>query len=90
MPVAETKRWYHSNQYSANSKCEHCAGVVRHETWCATHNPTVAYAYMTATGAAPLSEQDILILHALGVTWNDPTGCYCQSVNEMQAAGINK
>jgi hypothetical protein len=87
MPVAEVKKWYHSNQYSADSKCEHCGGVVRHEDWCATQNPLVAYAYMTAADAAPISEQDGLILHALGVTWTDPNGCRCQSEPQMEAAG---
>jgi hypothetical protein len=86
MPVAEAKKWYHSNQYSADSKCEHCAGVVRHEPWCVTENPLVAYAYLTATGAAPLSEPDNLILHALGVTWIDPTGCSCQAGRAMEGA----
>lgn len=71
MPATtETKKWYHSNQYTAQSQCEHCNGVVRHEDWCVTQNATVAYAYLVAAGAAPLSEQDQLILHALGVTWS--------------------
>ncbi len=70
MPATETKKWYHSNQYTAQSQCEHCSGVVRHEEWCVTQNATVAYAYLVAAGAAPLSDQDSLILHALGVTWS--------------------
>ena len=74
MSVNPKAVWYHSNQYSADSKCEHCAGVVRHEAWCVTQNPVVAYAYLTATGAMPISEQDTLILHALGVTWSSPEG----------------
>ena len=86
MPVAEVKKWYHTNQYSADSKCEHCAGVVRHEPWCATQNAIVAYAYLTAAGAAPLSEQDTLILHALGVIWTDPAGCRCQGERQVEAA----
>jgi hypothetical protein len=90
MPVAEVKKWYHSNQYSADSKCEHCAGVVRHEPWCVTQNAVVAYAYLTATGAAPLSEQDVLILHALGVTWTDPNDCRCQGVRGMEFAATEK
>ena len=31
MPLAEATKWYHSNQYTAESKCEYCAGVIRHE-----------------------------------------------------------
>jgi hypothetical protein len=88
MPVAEAKKWYHSNQYSADSKCEHCAGVVRHETWCVTQNPLVAYAYLTAKGSAPLSEQDTLILHALGATWESPQGCGCQDSNRAERAKV--
>jgi hypothetical protein len=86
MPLAEAKKWYHSNQYSADSKCEHCAGVVRHEPWCVTQNALVAYAYLTANGTAPLSEQDTLILHALGVTWTDPSGCRRQGVDRIAPA----
>jgi len=71
MPLAETKKSYPSNRYSADSKCEYCAGVIRHEPGCATQNALVAYAYLTAAGVAPLSEQDTLILYALGVTWSD-------------------
>jgi len=88
MPVAEAKKWYHSNQYSADSKCEHCAGVVRHESWCATQNPVVAYAYLTAAGAAPLSAQDTLILHALGVTWEGLSGCACQGAKSTQEVEV--
>ena len=79
MPLAEATKWYHSNQYTAESKCEYCAGVIRHEPWCATQNALVAYAYLTAAGAAPLSESDTLscmhwaspgpVLTAVAVKW---------------------
>ena len=31
----------HSNQYSADSACEFCDGVIRHEPWCITQNASV-------------------------------------------------
>lgn len=77
MPLAETKKWDYSNQECAESNCDYCGGTIWHEPWCATQNALVAYAYLTAAGAAPLSEQDTLMLHALGVTWNDANGCHC-------------
>lgn len=89
MPLAEANKWYHSNQYSADSKCEHCGGVVRHEPWCVRENALVAYAFLTATGAAPLSDQDNLILHALGVSWNGPDGCRCRSTTRTGIAATD-
>jgi hypothetical protein len=62
--------WYHSNRYSADSACEHCGGVVRHETWCISGNSRVHEAYQAVLDPSALSLQDELILHALGVTWN--------------------
>ena len=69
MPLTESTRWYHSNRYSADSACEHCAGVVRHQPWCITQNATVAYAYAAVLNPDELTPGDKLILHALGTTW---------------------
>ena len=38
MTVEEKLPSRHSNQYSADSACGHCEGVVRHEPWCTTQN----------------------------------------------------
>jgi hypothetical protein len=59
----------HSNQYSADSACGHCDGVIRHETWCVTQNAGVQYAYQVVSDSRLLSTGDHLILHALGVAW---------------------
>ena len=61
--------WYHSNQYTAKSACEHCAGVVRHERWCITCDALVQYAYGAVLDPEKLTLTDRLILHALGVAW---------------------
>ena len=37
MPI-QTLPLTHSNQYSADSACGHCDGVIRHEAWCITQN----------------------------------------------------
>ncbi len=65
----EQSRWYHSNQYGADSACEHCGGIIRHEPWCVRRNAAVSYAY-AAVRNAELTLEDQLILHALGVTWS--------------------
>jgi len=64
--------WYHSNRYDAQSSCEHCQGIIRHERWCITRNLLVQYAYAVVLDANRLTLTDRLILHALGVTWNTP------------------
>lgn len=64
--------WYHSNRYDAQSSCEHCQGIIRHERWCITRNVLVQYAYAVVLDANRLTLTDRLILHALGVTWDGP------------------
>jgi hypothetical protein len=59
----------HSNQYSADSACGHCDGVIRHEAWCITRNACVQYAYQVVSDPALVCTGDHLILHALGVAW---------------------
>lgn len=67
--AVETSKWYHTNQYAAHGACEHCGGVIRHESWCAACNPAVAYAYEAVNDAGKLTLEDQLILHALGAAW---------------------
>jgi hypothetical protein len=63
--------WYHSNRYHAAAACECCRGIVRHEPWCITANPRVQYAYQVVVDASKLTQEDVLILHSLGVIWGD-------------------
>jgi len=65
----QSATWYHCNQYNAQSACEHCGGIVRHERWCITCDAVVRYAYGVVLDAEQLTLQDQLILHALGVSW---------------------
>jgi hypothetical protein len=65
---------FHSNQYHAAAACEHCGGLVRHETWCITRSSVVYYAYEAALDPEKLSLADRLILHALGVQWVENHG----------------
>ncbi len=44
MPVQNQLPLSHSDQYSADSACGHCDGVIRHEPWCITQSPRVQYA----------------------------------------------
>jgi hypothetical protein len=51
--------------------CPHCQGVVEHESWCATRDPKVCYAFAIVRESAKLTLGDSLILHSLGVAWTD-------------------
>jgi len=65
---------FHSNRYHAGEACEHCAGVIRHESWCLTRSALVRYAYEIVFDSNILTLADRLILHALGVNWS-PCDC---------------
>jgi hypothetical protein len=69
MPLQSQIPLSHSNQYSADSACGHCDGVIRHEPWCVTQNATVQYAYQAVSDPDRLNPGDHLILHALGAAW---------------------
>jgi hypothetical protein len=61
--------WFQSNRYHAAAECEHCKRIVRHESWCPTIDPIVAYAYGIVADPNQLTIGDKLILHSLGVAW---------------------
>jgi hypothetical protein len=69
MPAKPAAFLYHSNQYNAQSACEHCGGIVRHERWCITCDAVVQYAYGAVLDPEKLTLCDRLILHALGARW---------------------
>ena len=69
MPVQSDFPLSQSNQYTADSACGHCDGVIRHEPWCITQNASVQYAYQVVSQPTQLSAGDHLILHALGAAW---------------------
>jgi 3-oxoacyl-[acyl-carrier-protein] synthase III len=69
MPVQSHLPLSHSNQYTADSACGHCEGVIRHEAWCITQNASIQYAYQALLDPGHLSPGDQLILHALGAAW---------------------
>jgi len=69
MPAVDLNNWYHSNKYSAQDGCAHCAGIVRHESWCITRNTQVAYAYAILLDPGQVTIADQLALHALGISW---------------------
>jgi hypothetical protein len=71
MVTTQTSSWTHSNRYSADKACEHCEGIVRHESWCITHCEIIRYAYQAVVDASQLSAGDHIVLHALGVRWAD-------------------
>jgi len=59
--------WYHSNQYNAQSACEHCGRPP--QRWCITRDAIVRYAYGAVLDPEKLTLCDRLILHALGASW---------------------
>lgn len=75
--------WYQRHEYSAQSPCDHCGGVVRHQKWCITCDPAVQYAYRAVLEPDKLTLCDQLILHALGVTWGkNRDGAACQQIEK--------
>ena len=58
-----------ATEYSADSACGHCDGIIRHEAWCMTQNASVQYAYQAVSDPDNLSPGDHLTLHALGAAW---------------------
>ena len=79
MPANGASALFHSNRYCAQAACEHCGGVVRHETWCITLDAEVYYAYQIVLDSTKLTEGDRIILHSLGVSWDgyEPR-CSCE------------
>jgi hypothetical protein len=69
MPLQNDLPLRHSNQYSADSACLHCDGIIRHESWCVTQSANVYYAFRVVLDPSQLSPGDELLLHALGVVW---------------------
>ena len=59
------------HRYSAEFACRHCQGVGEHESWCATKDPKVSYAFAIVQESTKLTVGDSLILHSLGVAWTD-------------------
>ena len=84
MPVQDHVPSSHSNQYSADSACAHCDGVIRHEPWCITQNANVEYAYRAVSHPRQLSPGDCLILHALGATWTGKRTRPSRATNKMR------
>lgn len=84
MSTVGPTHWYHSNRYSADRACEHCHGVLRHESWCITRNSNLLYAYEIIQDSDKLTEQDRLILHALGASWTGTSCRYPKPVVDRQ------
>ena len=61
---------FHSNQYNAQSACQHCEGIINHECWCGTLNPAVYYACEIVVYPDKLTIGDAIIPHSLGVLWS--------------------
>jgi hypothetical protein len=72
---SDSTTWFHSNRYHAQAACEHCDGIIRHESWCITVDPVVRYAYEVVLEPSKLTVADSIILHALGVAWVN--SCHC-------------
>lgn len=70
MPIHDKYPLHQSNQYSVDSACAHCEGVISHEQWCVTQSATVQYAFRVLSDPRQLTLADELILHCLGVIWN--------------------
>ena len=63
-------KWLQLNRYNT-LPCEHCDGIIRHASWCMCVDAAVLYAYEIVADPSKLTVGDALILHALGVAWDD-------------------
>lgn len=66
-PMSETIKI--TNQYNVAKACEHCEGVVRHESWCVSESPAIYYAWAIVHYSGIVTEEDRIHLHGLGVAW---------------------
>ena len=57
MSLSDQSVWRHANQYSADSACAHCEGIVSHESWCSVKNARVRYAFQVALHPDHLTAQ---------------------------------
>lgn len=64
-------KWFHCNHYDADSACDYCQGVIRHEAWRVFVAPIVSYAHEIVADPNKLTRGDALMLHALGVAWDE-------------------
>jgi hypothetical protein len=90
MPVQSQLPIDHSNQYSADSACGHCDGVIRHEPWCITQNVSVQYAYRAVSEPDHLSSGDHIILHALGAAWTSKRTFPRSATNQIVRQAISR
>ena len=72
--IRDNPMTYHANRYHAQSACQQCEGILRHEPWCRTVNPAAYYAYEIVVHPKKLTIEDSIILHSLGVLWSHLNG----------------
>jgi hypothetical protein len=77
MSSPQINTWVHTNRYSADEACQHCAGIISHEPWCITRSPIILYIFQAVLDADKLSMGDHITMHALGVAW---TGKICKGM----------
>lgn len=88
-------KWYHLNRHNT-LPCKHCDGIICHLPWCMCIDPDVLYAYEIVAEPGKLTTGDALMLHALGVAWDDtrigkPTPDSCPATDlllEMPHSGV--
>lgn len=73
--MADAPPIFHSNKYTAESACEHCAGIIRHERWCITVNQFIRYCYEVVLDASKMTASDHEWLTSLGAAWADFKPC---------------
>lgn len=73
---------YHTNAYYAQAHCEHCEGIIRHQIWCQTLNPTVRYARKILVSPTELTIGDTILLHSLGVLGTGATPAFSDRARE--------
>ncbi len=64
-------RWYQFTRYDALSACKRCEAGTRHEPWCMFVAPIGSRACQIEVDPSTLTIGDALILHALGLAWDE-------------------
>ncbi len=64
-------RWYQFTRHDALSACKHCDEFARHDPWCMLVAPIGLCACHIQVDPSTLTIGDALILHALGLAWDE-------------------
>ena len=69
--MSNTNHLYQGKENLSQAGCNYCDGITEHAPWCATQDPNVYYAYAIVADSSKITVADELLLHSLGVVWDE-------------------